>query len=109
MLQETFEEYLSTFNYLKDKLERLDKRIEEFSQKEKYIEKVKRLSCLLGIKEHTALSLVVEVGDYNRFPKAKSFSAFLGLIPGEHTSDKNRNILSITKAGNVSPKQVILI
>jgi transposase len=108
VLQETFEEYLSTFNYLKDKLERLDKRIEEFSQKEKYIEKVKRLSCLLGIKEHTALSLVVEVGDYNRFPKAKSFSAFLGLIPGEHTSDKNRNILSITKAGNTHLRRLLV-
>ena len=108
VLQETFEEYLSTFNYLKDKLERLDKRIEEFSQKEKYIEKVKRLSCLLGIKEHTALSLVVEVGDYNRFPKAKSFSAFLGLVPGEHTSDKNRNILSITKAGNTHLRRLLV-
>ena len=56
------------------------------------------MSCLLGIKTHTALSMVVEVGDFERFEKAPKFAAFLGLVPSEDSSDKKINRYSITKA-----------
>lgn len=98
--QETLDEYLITYEWLTDKIERLDTRIEELALGEKYMEKVKKLSCFIGIKTHTALSLVVEVGDFHRFAKANNFSSFLGLTPGEDTSDERRNGLGITKAGN---------
>lgn len=34
------------------------------------------MSCFTGIKTHTALSMIVEVGDFERFGKAPNFSAF---------------------------------
>jgi transposase len=54
----------------------------------------------LGIKTHTALSVIVETGDFKRFKDARSYSAYLGLVPGENSSGPKRNGLSITKAGN---------
>jgi transposase len=46
------------------------------------------------------LSFIVETGDFNRFRKASSYSAFLGLIPGEDSSSDNINRTALTKAGN---------
>ena len=93
-------EYLITYEYLVEKLKRLDERIEELASGEKYKEKVKKIGCFLGIKTHTALSMVVEIGDFNRFEKAPKFAGFLGLVPSENSSGENTNRYSITKAGN---------
>ena len=61
---------------------------------------MKKLSCFLGIKTHTALSLIVETGDFERFAKGNVYAAYLGLAPGEKSSSDNINRLGITKAGN---------
>lgn len=98
--QETLTEYLITYDYLPEKMERLDKRIEELASRERYQEKVKNMGCLLGIKTHTALSIVVEIGDFKRFAKARQFSGFLGLVPSEDSSADNINRHGITKAEN---------
>lgn len=98
--KETLSEYLVTYEYLTDKISRLDERIEELATDEKYEENVKRMSCLIGVKTHTALSMIVEVGDFERFEKAPKFAAFLGLVPSENSSAENVNRYSITKAGN---------
>lgn len=98
--KETLSEYLITYDYLTDKIARLDKRIEELASGEKYEKKVKNMSCLIGVKTHTALSMIVEVGDFERFEKAPRFAAFLGLVPCENSSADNVNRYSITKAGN---------
>jgi len=108
VLQETLEEYLITYEYLTQKIERLDKKIEELASDERYEEKVKKLSCLIGIKTHTALTLVVEVGDFNRFAKAGKFSAFLGLVPSEDSSGDDQNRYSITKAGNSHLRRLLV-
>ena len=100
VLQETHSEYLVTYHELNNKLERLDKRIEELARQENYAEKVNKLVCFKGIKVHTALSFLVEVGDFKRFPTAPQFAAFLGLVPGESSSGDSIHRGSITKAGN---------
>ena len=105
---ETLKEYLITYEYLVEKIERLDKRIEELASGEKYTEKVKNLGCFLGVKTHTALSMVVEIGDFNRFVKAQKFAGFLGLVPSENSSGDNINRYSITKAGNSHLRRLIV-
>lgn len=108
LYQEILAEYLLTFENLTDKIERLDKRIEEIASTEEYAEKVKKLSCFIGIKTQTALSVVVEVGDFKRFSSAERFSAYLGLVPGENTSADDRNVLGITKAGNRHVRSLLI-
>ena len=100
VVQEALDEYLITYTYLTEKIARLDKRIEELATDEKYDEKVKKLSCLIGVKAHTALSMVVEVGDFKRFSRAEKFASYLGLVPSENSSGESRNRYGITKAGN---------
>lgn len=98
--KETLSEYLVTYEYLVEKIARLDNRIEELASLEKYKEKVKNMGCFLGIKIHTALSMIVEIGDFNRFEKAPKFAGFLGLVPSEDSSGDDKNRYGITKAGN---------
>ncbi|WP_233067998.1 transposase [Sphaerochaeta sp. S2] len=79
VFKETLDEYLVTYEQLLDRIERLDQRIEELALGEKYNENVKMLNCFIGIKTHTSLSFLAEIGDFNRFAKAGNFSSFLGL------------------------------
>ena len=98
-----------TYEYLTEKISRFDERIEELASVEKIRKKkVKHISCLLGIKTHTALSMIVEVGDFERFEKAPKIASFLGLVPSEDTSDTRVNRYSITKAGNSHLRRLLV-
>ena len=85
----------------------MDKRIEEIASKDEYRESVKKLCCFIGVQTHTALSVLVEVGDFKRFASAKQFAAYLGLVPGEDSSGDDKARLGITKAGNRHVRQLL--
>jgi len=108
VLQEALSEYLVTYEYLTDKIERMDKRIEELAGGERYQEKVRKLSCLIGVKTHTALSVIVEIGDFKRFAKPDKLAAYLGLVPSEDSSGEKRRRGSITKAGNSHVRRLLV-
>ena len=97
-----------TFDGLTEKLERFEARITELASSEKYQQDVKNLSCLLGIKTIGALSVLVETGDFTRFPTAQKYASFLGLVPGEHSSAEDVNHLGITKAGNTHLRKILI-
>jgi len=107
LYSEILEEYLLTYQTLSDKLERLDKRIEELASQDEYRESVKKLCCFIGVKTHTALSVLVEVGDFKRFSTAQNFASYIGLVPGEDSSGDGTTRLGITKAGNRHIRQLL--
>jgi transposase len=94
------QEYLRQLAIVEEDLERYDREIEEIAQEERYSKKVGQLKCLKGIKTVSALATIVEIGDFRRFATAEKFAAFLGLVPGEHSSGGTINRASITKQGN---------
>ena len=106
--KETLNEYLLTYEYLADKINRMDNRIEELSEKEEYHDKVSKLQCFIGIKTQQALSLIVETGDFSRFAKGNTYSAYIGLTPGEDSSSSDINRLGITKAGNKHVRTILV-
>jgi transposase len=108
VLQEALGEYLITRDYLADKIARLDRRIGELADTEPYREKTKKLCCLIGVKTHTALSVIVEVGDFKRFAKADRFAGYLGLVPGEYSSGGRQARKGITKAGNSHVRRLLV-
>ena len=100
MLQEIMDEYLLTYDYLTGRLGMIEKRIEELANDKDYAENVHKAECFIGIKSQTALAVIAETGDFNRFPDAQHYASFLGLAPGEDSSGDGQNRLGITKAGN---------
>jgi transposase len=100
MEQLTLEEYYDEVRRLEDKLVRIGKMIEETAEQPLYAEKVRKLRAFRGIDYLTALSFVVEIGDFKRFPCAEAFMSYLGLVPSEASSGKKRKQGGITKTGN---------
>lgn len=90
------------------KIERFGQRIEELASQEQYAEKVKELGCFLGIQTHTALSLIVEAGDFARFSKGNIHAAYLGLAPGGDSSGLKTNRTGLSKAGNSHLRQLLI-
>lgn len=63
-VRETLDEYMATYQLQQSSIERFDARIEELAADGEYAESVKKLGCFLGIKTHTALSVIVETSDF---------------------------------------------
>ncbi|OJV55404.1 MAG: IS110 family transposase [Burkholderiales bacterium 68-10] len=85
-------------------LARLDERVAEYDrhlqQSAKDNERARRLMQLAGIGPTTASALVATVGNGNDFQSSRQFSAWLGLVPGQHSSGGKARLGKITKAGD---------
>ena len=99
--QLTFKEYLNEVTRFMDALVLLDAKIDEFSKDERYAEDVSKLRCFVGIDTHSAMVMVTEIGDYNRFESAESFSSY------EYSSGKSAIKTGITKAGNAHCRRIL--
>lgn len=106
--EQTFEEYLTQVRQLDEKRVRIKERIEQIATEPEYEPRVKALASFKGIATLTALSMIVEIGDFRRFARAEQFMAFLGLVPSEHSSGGKRRIGSITKAGNSHLRKLLI-
>jgi transposase len=65
-----------------------------------FAEAVTRLAAYRGIAQLGALTIASEVGDWRRFPAARTFMGFTGLVPSEYSSGESVRRGRITKAGN---------
>ena len=108
ILNETLREYLTLYHQAVDKIVLFDRRIAEMANSERYEEKVKKLKCFIGIKDHTALATIVEIGDFARFPTAQNLSSYIGLVPGEDSSGESLQRTGITKAGNSHVRKLLI-
>ena len=85
----------------------MDEEIENIADEERYKDKVDKLVCFLGVDTQTALTLVVEIGDFERFAIAEHFASYIGLVPGEDSSGQKKRIGSITKEENSKVRLVL--
>jgi transposase len=61
-----------------------------------------------GIGLITATALVAFVGDIRRFPSARHFASYLGLVPKETATGLRRRLGSITKRGDTYLRQLLI-
>lgn len=94
------EEYLEGVRSLELRRGRLDAAIAERAKGPDLAPVVSALSCLRGISTVTAFSIAVEVGDFTRFPTARAFMSYLGLVPSESSSGESTSRGKITRTGN---------
>ena len=69
---------------------------------------VARLRCMRGIDTLTALGLCAEIGEWGRFDHPDQLSAYLGIVPSEHTSGSQRRLGSITRAGSTHARRLLV-
>ena len=104
----TFMSYYTAILEQEAKILLIKEKIEEIAAESAYAEKVSKLRCFKGVETLTALTFVVEIGDFRRFRKAHEFMAYLGLVPSEHSSGEKRRVGSITKAGNSRLRKLLI-
>jgi transposase len=68
---------------------------------------VSALRALRGIDTVSAIGLVCEIGDINRFASARQLMGYLGLVPSEHSSGNSVRRGSITKTGNAHARRLL--
>ena len=61
-----------------------------------------------GVDAMTAADIAFEAGEFSRFENARSFAAWLGLTPSEHSSGESVRQGGITKAGNKHLRRVLV-
>ena len=90
-----------------DLLEELRVLDERFKQSEKQIEAsnrgnevCQRLDEILGVGPITASAVYAAAGDGKDFVNGRHFSAWIGLVPGQHSTGGKSTLLGISKRGN---------
>jgi hypothetical protein len=64
--------------------------------------------ALRGVQLIAAMTLVAELQDFARFADPRQLMAYVGLVPGEHSSGGKRRQGSITKAGNSAARRMLV-
>jgi transposase len=64
--------------------------------------------AMRGVQLVAAMTLVAELQDFVRFDNPRQLMAYVGLVPGEHSSGPKRRQGSITKAGNSAARRMLV-
>jgi transposase len=96
----TYREHLGMLEFLQARLAEADRRVVALAQSDRYREPVGKLGCLRGIAELSAMVLVTETVDFERFRAAPELMGYWGLGTCEDSSGGRRVQGPITKTGN---------
>lgn len=89
-------------------LDAIDAELAPWARRDPLADPVARLCCYRGIAELTALTLAAEVAGWRRFPSARAFMGYTGLVPAEYSSGARTWRAHITKTGS-GPVRTALI
>jgi len=103
-----FEGMVRDLDYHQEELKELDRELLEIAKTPEYAERVGWLRCLKGVDVLTAMVLLVEIGDFRRFPTAKSLMSYLGLTPEESSSGEKVRRGGITKCGSKRARRILV-
>jgi len=104
----TFEHYLLQVEHLANRRAALEAEILTVAQSQRYQKLVRRLVCYRGVKEVSAMVLLAELYDFNRFAKAEELMSFVGLVPSEYSSAGRVQRGGITKTGNSHVRRILV-
>jgi transposase len=107
-LQRAFEATLFALEQALARQAALDKELEAVALTAPYREPVEWLRCFRGINTLSAIILVAEIVDFQRFGRPRELMAYLGLVPSEYSSGESHRRGALTKAGNSHARRVLV-
>jgi|APCry1669192647_1035423.scaffolds.fasta_scaffold01216_4 transposase len=103
---------IETFRTLKDEFLANDKRITELEKRLKFIaqnnEAHAQLMEIPGIGLITATALIASIGNAANFENGRQLSAWLGLVPRQHSTGGKQNLLGISRRGDVYLRNLLI-
>jgi len=106
--QIVFQEYVDTVVHLQARVKALELEMERALPGWSLAPVVEALMALRGIDLVSAMTLMAELGDITRFDSPRQLMAFLGLVPSENSSGRQRRRGGITKTGNGHARRVLV-
>jgi len=103
-----FQEYLHSITEATTRIGRLEQAMRDTLPQWTLKPLVQALMTLRGVQLVAAMTLVAELQDFMRFESPRKLMAFVGLVPGEHSSGPKRRQGSITKAGNSAARRMLV-
>jgi len=106
--QIVLEEYIMEIDAAEERVARLLAHMEEQLANWDREPMVRALMALRGFQIVTAMTLVAELGDLDRFDTPRQLMGYLGLVPGEDSSGAKRRQGAITKTGNTHARWMLV-
>jgi transposase len=108
-LQTTFLDYVHEVEHAADRLERLEKAIDDAiaAAPPEIQQVVQALQALRGVGKVVAVSLVAELGSLSRFSNPRQLMSYAGMVSAEHSSGSRIQRGGITKTGNSHVRRLI--
>jgi transposase len=105
----TLVDYQTEVDHVAIRIERLDRAIDGAIETapESMKQVIAALQALRGVRQITAVTIVVEVGQLSRFARPKQLMGYSGAVPSEHSSGDSRHQGGITKTGNAHLRRVL--
>ena len=108
LLRDVFDSYFTELQHCIQRLDSLNKQVEQLAQSEPYTEIVGLLRCFHGIDTLTAITVITEIFQFGRFVTPGKLMSYLGLTPSESSSGEKQNKGPITKAGNKRTRSLLI-
>ena len=102
------DELICDYKTFLERMNRVDRQIVALSNEVRYKDKVRCLRTIPGIGLLTAMVLVTEIIDMNRFLNLDKLCSFMGLVPNTESSDTNEKVKGLTKRTNRDVRRILI-
>lgn len=107
--QISLQEYLHSISESAARISRLEQAMRDALPSWSLRPLVQALQALRGVQQLiAAMTLVAELQEFLRLDNPRKLMAYVGLVPGEHSSGPKRRQGSITKAGNSAARRMLV-
>jgi transposase len=107
-LEQTFAALLGAGVQAEMRVAELDRQLAAVAGEEPYRTPVAWLRCFRGFDTLSALMLLAEVVDFQRFARPRELMVYLGLVPSEYSTGDRCKRGGITKAGNAHVRRLLV-
>ena len=99
---------LDELNHLRQSIAQLTRQIRALAQQEPYRTNVQYLKSVPGISTFTAMVLLTEIVDINRFKGLDHLANYVGLVPGEDSSGEQERNTGISHRRNAYLRALLI-
>lgn len=100
--------YIDELIFLMNRQQQLLKSIAELAKTEQYAGNMKLLKSIPSIGSLSAMIILTEIGDINRFKKPENLFSYCGITPNCHSSGEKEYVGSMSKRGNSILKTMLI-
>jgi transposase len=107
-MQESFNRLLEQYVFLDNQITKQTQLLKELAEKSLYKKRVEILRSIPGIGIISAMELLLELQDINRFRRADQLAAYVGLTPSQYSSADKIRMGRITCIGKNSLRAILV-